>query len=445
MTLNTELKSHTLQPAEAESGDFLNIQELKSSPEYHPSLFHRMTGKRSPAIVFDPDKCTGCSTCEMVCSSRNDFPVSPAAASIRIVRDMQVGKNFAIFCQHCKEPTCMNVCPVHAIAKDKDGIVKIDDKLCVHCGLCAMVCPEAAPLISPRDRTVQKCDLCEGDPLCVKHCPEQALVFTKGKKIGWIRFLRWPVQIASLLLLVIILMGSFCALEIGGFQIACPLGVLQNIASSKTLIAVSVVSGLFLIILTATAGRVFCGWICPFGLILDLVGRVLPQKVRMPSFFRVPVAKYGVLAATIGGSYALNFQAFCAVCPIGTLCRSYGVQGFFKGYELAILPALSALEIGEKRSWCRYFCPVGALLALAAKAGLLKIVIGARKCKKFSCQQCAQRCPMGIIDGNQLQEGISPKLPMNECILCLRCLDQCPYGAVKIRFRWQKTAPEGPE
>ncbi|HQB31077.1 MAG TPA: 4Fe-4S binding protein, partial [Syntrophales bacterium] len=95
----------------------------------------------------------------------------------------------------------------------------------------------------------------------------------------------------------------------------------------------------------------------------------------------------------------------------------------------------------ERRSWCRYLCPVGALLALVASAGLIKIVIGAKMCKKFSCIQCAEVCPMGIIDGDLLREGVSPKVPMKECISCFRCVDRCPYGAAKIRFRWQKGIP----
>ena len=89
----------------------------------------------------------------------------------------------------------------------------------------------------------------------------------------------------------------------------------------------------------------------------------------------------------------------------------------------------------------RYFCPVGATLGIASLLRLLKIVIGARKCKKFSCIQCAEVCPVGIINADELREGISPKIPMTECIMCLRCVDRCPYDAAKIRFRWQKSTP----
>jgi ferredoxin-type protein NapH len=250
------------------------------------------------------------------------------------------------------------------------------------------------------------------------------------------------VQVISFLLLVVVLVGTFCSLSVGELQIACPVGVVQNIASSKTFIVLSAASGLVIILLSFAAGRIFCGWICPFGFVLDVVGTLMPRKGRLPLFLKARAAKYGVLTASVGGSLAMGFQAFCPVCPIGTLCRSYGVQGAFRGYELVLLPALAALEIGERRSWCRYFCPVGALLALAAKLGMVRIFIGARKCKKFSCKRCADICPMGIIDHQKLQEGISPDLPMEECIVCMRCVDQCPYDAAKVRFRWWKGVPK---
>ena len=439
--LKTGSESQNLPATDLDRRHLMSLDDLRPWSKKKRRLRSLLPGGKPPAIVFDPTKCTGCNTCEMICSSRNGSPVSPASASIKVIRDEEMGKVFAIFCQHCREPLCVEVCPTRAIEKGEDGIVRIDERFCVQCGLCTMACPEAAPLLSSNNDKVQKCDLCEGDPECVKHCPEQALTFSKGKALGWIRLLRWPVQIASFLLLVIVLVGTFCSLKAGGLLFSCPVGVIQNVASSMTFVAVSAASALVLLLVTAFAGRMFCGWICPFGFLLDLVGSVILIRAKLPAFLRSRMAKYGILTASIGGSYALGFQAFCTICPIGTLCRSHGVQGFFSGYELGILPAVAGLEIGERRGWCRYFCPVGALLALAAKFGLIKIVIGAQKCKKFSCMKCAEACPMGIIDKNFLQEGVSPRVNMSECILCMRCVDICPYSAAKIRFSWQKTIP----
>jgi polyferredoxin len=203
----------------------------------------------------------------------------------------------------------------------------------------------------------------------------------------------------------------------------------------------TVTAGLALAVLAVAAGRLFCGWLCPLGFVLDLVGKVVPRRLALPAVLRTRLAKYGVAGAAVGVSGVVGYQAFCTLCPIGTLCRSYGVQAAVGGAELAILPAVAALEASEPRSWCRYLCPVGAVLALCARLGVVKISIGASRCKKFSCMRCAGTCPMGIIPEADLREGISPKVDMGECILCLRCIDTCPHGAAVIRLRWHKATP----
>jgi ferredoxin-type protein NapH len=136
----------------------------------------------------------------------------------------------------------------------------------------------------------------------------------------------------------------------------------------------------------------------------------------------------------MAASAATGSQAFCVVCPIGAVCRSYGVQSVVGGAELALIPLIAALDTGGKRSWCRYFCPVGALFALFARFGVVRIEIGAPLCKKFSCRRCAEICPMGVVSGEDLQQGLKPDLSMAECIFCLRCLDICAHKAAKIRL-----------
>lgn len=439
--MKTRKQARITSPGRSSNKVFLELEDLLPVDGAERGRLDGLLKKRPPQIVFDPARCTGCGTCEAVCSSRNGKPVAPSRSRIRVVGDEGRGKNFAIYCQQCREPFCMNACPVRAVHRGKSGEVRIDGVRCVDCALCTMACPEAAPLKDPVTGEVRKCDLCDGQPLCVAHCPEQALVFSGGKTLGWIRLLRWPVQAAAFLLLAVILIGSFCSFQAGALELSCPLGALQNIASTRTLIVVVAAAALPLLLLTLLGGRFFCAWLCPFGFFLDLVDKLVVKRFELPGFLKARPAKYGVLAASVGGSLAFGYPAFCAVCPIGTLCRAHGVQGVVGGYELALLPAVAALEIGSRRSWCRYYCPVGALLALAARIGLIKIVIGAAKCRKFSCMQCADICPMGIVDRNLLIEGVSPHLSMSECIVCMRCMDQCPYKAVKIRFRWQRSTP----
>ena len=389
--------------------------------------------ERLETLLFHPERCTGCGLCRSVCGGRESGFAAPEAARLLNVPNPVKGGSFAVFCQHCLNPRCLQACPQGAVLRASTGRVTIDKSRCVNCGVCQEACTEAAPLRAPAGE-IRKCDLCGGDPACAKACPQQALEFTQGKSLRWLAWLRWPTQVLSFLLLVVMLVGSVCSLSIAAYDIACPTGVLQNIFSSKTLLLTSAASALALIAVTLLAGRAFCGWICPFGFILDLADKLLPQKWRLPGVLTRRTNKYGVLLGAVAASTATGSQAFCAVCPIGTVCRAYGVQSTIAGAELALIPLIAAMDTGGKRSWCRYFCPVGALFALFARFGAIRIEIGATRCKKFSCLRCVDICPMGIVSGEELQQGQKPDISMAECIFCLRCVDICPHKAAKIRL-----------
>lgn len=367
------------------------------------------------------------------------------------------GGSYAFFCQHCLTPECLLACPQGAISRAVDGIVRINKALCVNCGLCQLACTEAAPLRGPSG-DIRKCDLCDGDPACARACPQKALEYTGGKKTQWLAWLRWPMQALSFLLLVVVLAGTVCSLSIAAFDVSCPTGVLQNIASSKALLLTSLGAGLVLAALALLAGRLFCGWICPFGFVLDVIDKILglkppkravtsaagtwrsdlarlvPQKARELNLFTNRNNKYGVLAGAVTASAMVGNQAFCTVCPIGIVCRGYGVQSALGGAELAVIPLIAAMDVGAKRSWCRYFCPVGAAFALVARFAPVHIEIGADRCKKFSCKRCAEVCPVGIISENDLQAGQRPDISRAECVMCLRCVDICPHKAAGIRL-----------
>ncbi len=396
------------------------------------------TVTRGAGIVFDPAKCTGCGLCASVCAAGGSGGKEPRPPRVHLFHDAAAGTSFAVLCQHCLDPQCMKACPNGALSKSKDGIVRMDKRLCVNCGLCIAACPEGAPFRAP-DGEVVKCDLCDGEPACVEACPHGALMYTKGRRRLWIAPLRWLCQLMSFLLLVVVLVGSVCSLNVVTFDIACPFGVLQNVFSAKAILLTTIVAAVLFMLASVVFGRAFCGWLCPFGFVLDIVDKIIPHKLfRMPAFLRNRHNKYGVGAGALAAAGLAGTQAFCVVCPIGGVCRSYGLNSVMAGAEAAIIPAAAALNLGESRSWCRYFCPVGATLGLAAKYGLVRIEIGAMRCKKFSCMRCATVCPMGIIPEDQLVQGISPQINMAECITCLRCVGACPHGAASIRLVWQK-------
>lgn len=126
-------------------------------------------------LVFDPERCTGCRSCEAACSLRHYGEASYAKSFIRHVFDPALGTFQAIFCLHCEEPLCAAVCPSKAIEKCEDGVVRIDRVRCVGCKTCIYACPLSAPLFDESLRSSVKCDLCGGDPECVKFCSSGAL------------------------------------------------------------------------------------------------------------------------------------------------------------------------------------------------------------------------------------------------------------------------------
>lgn len=430
-----------------------------------PARFRHRPSRKVPTLLFHPDRCSGCGLCRSVCGGRDSGRPAPENARIQVIGNTLRGGGYAFFCQHCLTPKCLLACPQGAISREKDGIVRINKALCVNCGICREACTEAAPLRGPAN-DIRKCDLCDGAPECAKACPQKALEYTGGKRVQWISWLRWPVQFLSFLLLVVILVGTVCSLSIAAFDISCPTGVLQNIASSKVLLLTSLGAGLALVALSLVAGRLFCGWICPFGFVLDLVdkvislrppvlkteggsgtwraklGKLVPQKVREASLFVNRNNKYGVLAGAVAASAMTGNQSFCTVCPIGVVCRGYGIQNTLGGAELAVIPLIAAMDVGAKRSWCRYFCPVGAVFALVSRFAPVHIHIGAERCKKFSCKRCAEVCPVGIVSEQALQAGYSPVISKAECIMCLRCVDICPHKAAKIRLGWDRAGKQ---
>lgn len=141
-------------------------------------------------IVFDPELCTGCQTCELACSAfHNDGKTQPALARLQVIRNPFGGTihNFEPkVCLQCQNPVCMPVCPVEGAMyiDEKTGARCIDETKCNACNgdkRCIEACGnyyDPPRIMFDLERSVAiKCDLCGGDPQCVTWCSNRALKY----------------------------------------------------------------------------------------------------------------------------------------------------------------------------------------------------------------------------------------------------------------------------
>ncbi|MCU0896854.1 MAG: 4Fe-4S dicluster domain-containing protein [Burkholderiales bacterium] len=144
-------------------------------------------GKPKFAMIMDARKCIGCMACVAACKAEHGIPLGSTRTR---VDDSERGRYpdtqrffTAQICNQCENPPCIPVCPVDATFRDPDGLVVIDQKKCIACGLCVSACPYGARYINPIANCADKCDLCEGrrrqglKPACVEVCPTRARVF----------------------------------------------------------------------------------------------------------------------------------------------------------------------------------------------------------------------------------------------------------------------------
>lgn len=142
------------------------------------------------AVLADKSLCSGCRTCEMVCSNVNSEGRNASALALVILdKDYMAGDYQPRACFQCLDPPCLPVCPVDALLIDKKfgyNTRFIDTTLCIGCLQCLDACDTyfavPRPRYDPEKDVCIKCHLCWGDPNCVKYCPTGALRFEKSEK-----------------------------------------------------------------------------------------------------------------------------------------------------------------------------------------------------------------------------------------------------------------------
>lgn len=161
-------------------------------------------------LFQDLKKCIGCKACEIQCKASKNLPAGPKLSQVIPVGPKAVAgapRAAYIFmpCFHCHQPWCVAACPTGAMSvRPSDGIVAVDQTLCVGCKTCMSACPWGAPQWQAETGKVVKCDYCWDrleagkKPACVTVCPTGCLTFERPEKMPPLRRKRYAEAMTSL-------------------------------------------------------------------------------------------------------------------------------------------------------------------------------------------------------------------------------------------------------
>ena len=233
---------------------------------------------------------------------------------------------------------------------------------------------------------------------------------------------------------------------------SCPMGALQA-ALGDASYRISLYALGMIAVMGTLFGRLICGWMCPFGLVQDLLYRikVKSKKKNLPGHRYLKYLRYVILVVfpVLLVSLILSVKGstepwFCEwICPSGTLFGGIPLvllndslragAGWRFAWKFFLLILIVALAVFYYRPFCKYLCPLGAIYGLFNPIATYRLVVDNDKC--ISCGKCQNVCGMDI------RTFESPNSP--DCIRCGECLAACPTGA--IESKWQITAQKAKE
>lgn len=217
--------------------------------------------------------------------------------------------------------------------------------------------------------------------------------------------------------------------------LSCPIGALQAVAGAGGKFGfyaagVVLLFGLFF-------GRAICAFLCPFGLLQELLNKIPSPKFSLPRRFNR--VKYFMLALVLTGPLISEFGSptFCQyICPAGTLEAGLPLiaaneelrktLGELFALKMTILIGVIFGSVVVHRFFCRVICPLGAVYGLLNRVSFYQIDFASDKC--INCGRCKKNCPLEL----------DPTREFNcaECVRCSRCVASCPTKALSAnRFK----------
>ena len=122
-------------------------------------------------LVIDPPECTGCDSCMLTCSFQHERSFGLEKSRIWIEKDNERADFIPRVCVQCDDAPCIDSCPVDALSRDeRTGATILDREICTGCQTCVSACPFDGIRFDDKDGVPLICDLCGGDPTCVKYC-----------------------------------------------------------------------------------------------------------------------------------------------------------------------------------------------------------------------------------------------------------------------------------